>query len=266
MLFYSSFFTYKQGVVAALETFKIWTKTGTSDFHRKPFYTYVIWLLQEESLLLMLGALGAALALWRARRRFIVFAAAWAIGILAAYSLVPYKTPWLALNFTLPLAISGGYAINAIYGWNGQQTVKRAVAIGLMACAVAMGMYQAVVLNFSQYDNDRYPYVYAHTMRGINQLVGEIERLAARAGTGKETDIAIASPDYWPLPWYLREYKRVGFQGRVGDFKEAIVIGSEAQESQLKSRLGENYSRVGGYVLRPGANLVLYIRRDKVKP
>ncbi|HEX6626090.1 MAG TPA: flippase activity-associated protein Agl23, partial [Pyrinomonadaceae bacterium] len=35
VLFYSSFFTNAKGVTDALETFKVWTKTGTSDFHKK---------------------------------------------------------------------------------------------------------------------------------------------------------------------------------------------------------------------------------------
>jgi predicted membrane-bound mannosyltransferase len=56
-------------------------------------------------------------AVWRSARAnsFALFAALWAIGILAAYSLVPYKTPWLALNFIVPLAIIGGYGVGEIY-------------------------------------------------------------------------------------------------------------------------------------------------------
>ncbi len=49
VIFYSSFFTNAKGVTDALETFKVWTKTGTSDFHKKDFQTYVWWLLKEES-------------------------------------------------------------------------------------------------------------------------------------------------------------------------------------------------------------------------
>ena len=30
-------------------------------------------------------------------------------------------------------------------------------------------------------------------------------------GTGTDTGIALVSPDYWPLPWYFRDYKKVGY-------------------------------------------------------
>src|SRR5205085_9710142 len=82
LVYYSSFFTNPPGVYDGfIETFKKWTETGTSDFHRHPFHTYLSWLGQEEAPLLFLGALGAMIAVWRGRNRFAVFAGAWAFGI-----------------------------------------------------------------------------------------------------------------------------------------------------------------------------------------
>ncbi|MDQ3653288.1 MAG: TIGR03663 family protein [Acidobacteriota bacterium] len=263
VLFYSSFFTYAKGIDGALETFKIWTQTGTKD-HTKPFLTYVTWLWQEEAGTLLLGGMGATLALLGARNRFAVFAGAWAFGILAAYSLVPYKTPWLAINFIVPLTIIGGYAVNVFYEWGRKRVpVWSALTLAPALAAVLLGSYQAVRLNFYHYDDDRYPYVYAHTWRDFLTLVSEVERLAARAGTGKETAVSIASPDYWPLPWYLRDYKHVGFHGRLGAYTEPIVIGNESQASQLEAQLGARYQKVGTvYALRPGVNLVIYAHRE----
>lgn len=261
ILFYSSFFRHEEGITDALETFNIWTRTGTSDFHSKPRDTYVRWLLQEESVLLAFGVLGAVLASLRAGNRFALFAAAWAFGLLAAYSLVPYKTPWLTLNFIVPLAIAGGYGVDALYQ---KGAAWRRTALALTSVAIVVGTYQAITLNFFHYDDDRYPYVYAHTRREFLQLVDDIDRFASRAGTKTETSIAVASPDYWPLPWYLRDYKRAGFHGRVGTHNEAMVIGSGAQEGELQAALGDGYRRINSYILRPGVELVLYVRRDLV--
>ncbi|MFN2454050.1 MAG: flippase activity-associated protein Agl23 [Pyrinomonadaceae bacterium] len=267
VLFYSSFFTYAKGVTDALATFKVWAKTGTKD-HVHVWSAYLSWLWQEESLTLLLGVLGAGFAALQARNRFAVFAASWAIGILSAYSLVPYKTPWLALNFIVPLAIVGGYGINEIYRRCESANV-RAALLAFAGICVAFGLYQALSLNFRHYDDDTYPYVYAHTRRETVALVAEIEKLARRAPTGTDTSIAIASPDYWPLPWYLRDYKRVGYHVAipkpVAGGGEPIVIGSETQEAELRASLGDAYARVGSYVLRPGVNLVLYARRDLLK-
>src|SRR5205085_3547518 len=108
VVYYSSFFTNPKGVNDALETFKIWQKTGESEFHHHPFTTYLGWLWQEEAPLLILGTLGTIIAVVRGRGRFAVFAAAWAFGLTLAYSLINYKTPWLQLNFVLPLALVAG--------------------------------------------------------------------------------------------------------------------------------------------------------------
>ncbi|MBA3442073.1 MAG: TIGR03663 family protein [Pyrinomonadaceae bacterium] len=259
ILFYSSFFQHGKGVTDALETFKVWARTGTSDFHRKPLDTYLWWLLQEEAPLLALGVLGAVLAVIRANNRFALFVALWAFGLLAAYSLVPYKTPWLMLNFIVPLAIIGGYGVDVLY--RKKIALKRA-ALALTGVAVAIGTYQTIALNFFHYDDDRYPYVYAHTRREFLELVRDINRIAERVGTKTETSIAVASPDYWPLPWYLRDYKRVGYHGRVGTHNEAMVIGSSTQGNELKAALGDRYRQISSRTLRPGVELVLYVRRD----
>jgi uncharacterized protein (TIGR03663 family) len=262
VLFYSSFFTYSKGVTDAIGTFKFWTKTGKSA-HVHEWYTYLRWLWQEEAPLLVLGAAGAVLSALLGRNRFAFFAGLWAVGITAAYSLVPYKTPWLTLNLIVPLAIISGYTVSVIYRWD--ESIFTALATSVvLGTALTICGYQMVALNFYHYDDDTYPYVYAHTQREVLQLVDEINRLATRAGTGKETTIAVASPDYWPLPWYLRDYKRVGYHGQLVVSGENLVIGAASQEEslQLQTTLGDNYRRIDSYPLRPGVILVLYARRD----
>jgi uncharacterized protein (TIGR03663 family) len=260
VLFYSSFFTYWKGVDGALESLKVWAQTGTKE-HGHDWDTYLWWLLAEEAPLLILGAAGAALALIRRRNRFAIFAGAWAFGILAAYSLIPYKTPWLMLNFTVPLAIIGGSCLNEIYLW-GNGLLSRVLALLLALTALVVCGTQAVRLNFFHYDDEKYPYVYAHTYREFLPLMTEIERLAERAKTGKQTGITITAREYWPLPWYLRDYPHAGFFGRMAATQEPLVVGSVEQEQELETMLGERYQRLGTYPLRPGVTLLLYARRD----
>ncbi len=272
--FYSSFFKNWKGVDDSFKAFAVWRKTGMSEFHGKPMHEYVEWLLKEDAPTLILGALGALVALfeWR-RNRFAVFFAAWGFGLLAAYSLISYKTPWLVLNFLLPLAVAAGYAVQAFGTWAARQwwQLRRrelvwpaAAALAAVACGVSL--YQTYVVNFREYDNDAYPYVYSQTQRQFLDLVGEINRVGERAGT-KEPGFATATNEYWPLPWYFRDNPRAGYEGRLGSYYDPkttlVVIGKEEQLPQLQSVLGDNYERVGGlYPLRPGVNLVLYARRD----
>ena len=103
VLFYSSFFTNYKGICDSLQTFAVWTKTGvTAHVHPPPMY--LIWLFRQESPLLFLGAIGAAMVVLKPKNSLALFCALWSFGLIAAYSLIPYKTPWLVLNFVVPLA------------------------------------------------------------------------------------------------------------------------------------------------------------------
>jgi uncharacterized protein (TIGR03663 family) len=262
VLFYSSFLTYQKGVSDSLKTFEIWAGTGKKE-HVHEWYTYLKWLWQEDAAALYLGALGVALALLRGRNRFAVFAALWAIGIVAAYSLIPYKTPWLVLNFIVPLAVIGGYGVEVVYRRAGADQVLRVFVLALASLTLAFSGYQMIQLNFRHYDDDGYVYPYAHTVREFLPLVDRINSFAASAGTGKETPISITSQDYWPLPWYLQDYTHVGYYaGRIAVLNEPLVIGSEAQEQELEVVLGDRYRRIDSYALRPGVTLLLYGRTD----
>lgn len=261
--FYSSFFTQPQSVAGVVETFKFWVKTGQTA-HRYAWYKYLELLSREELPLLVLGVAGAALAVWRASNRFALFAGLWAFGLLGAYSLTPYKTPWLALNFIVPLALVGGYAVEVISGMGKENRHRRAwsLVLAIVVPALCIALYQTIRLNFHHYDDDRYPYVYAQTRRGFLRLVDEINEIAGRAGTGKQTTVTVTSPDYWPLPWYLRDSKNVSYYGRVIAPQEKIVVCSEKQEPELLRLLAGRYERVGSYPLRPGVTLVLFARHD----
>jgi uncharacterized protein (TIGR03663 family) len=271
VVFYSSFFTnFPKGVSDSLATFKIWTKTGQAH-HVHPIYTYLRWLAYREGALLALGIVGAVFVVFSPKNRFALFTALWAFGVLAAYSLVPYKTPWLALNFIIPLALISGYAVQRIFELERGQL---RLPIVILLAATMWGTYQSVDLNFFNYDNDdsKYVYVYAHTKRGTIALVDEIERIARQGAQGGKTGITIVSPDYWPLPWYLRNYSRVGYFGRMSPSTEPIIIASEGQKAEIESTFGDLYEQVssdapgGTFDLRPGVSLLLYRRTNGERP
>ena len=331
VLFYSSFFTnYPKGVRDSLQALALW-RHRTHE-HAHPFLQYFEWLRQIESPLLLLGAVGAAIAVWRGNNRFALFAAQWAFGLLVAYSLVEYKTPWIALNFIIPLAIVSGYALEQLYRkreepwlplamiagaivlliygrlvkfkpgdvdggltWDFDLHTQWPVMIAILLLSAYAGYvlyarterqkyplnfyfaaslalcvmgYQMYQVNFVHYDDDQLPYVYAHTKREMLSLVEEVDKIGKRLGTGPDTGIALVSPDYWPLPWYLRDYKKVGYYQQIVPTNEPLIIGSIAQEEQLKTTYGDRYvllpssARDGAYPLRPGVDLLLYVRKD----
>ena len=301
VFFYSSFFSnYPKGVNDALLTLSLWRKRTVE--HAHPWYQYTYWLLQEEGLVLTLAGIGAAIAVWRANNRLAVFLSLWSFGLLAAYSIAgmsvsrlisdlfvnhtitqqTYKTPWIVLNFIVPMALTSGYALNVFF----EKLRDFDQPLFFLAPAVlilAFCGYQMFQLNFVHYDDDRYVYVYAHTRRETLVMLEQIDAVANQMKTGYDTGIAIVSPEYWPLPWYFRDYKRVGYYGKVVPTTEPIVIGQTGQEEEIKTTLGEQYQQIdssqlndprilpdrnplGSFSLRPGVDLLLYARRDVAKP
>jgi uncharacterized protein (TIGR03663 family) len=259
VLLYSSFFSNPKGILDSLLTFTYWTKTGQNGIYNRDWSTYFEWLWQEESPLLVLGGIGVATALVRARSRFIVFCAFWTLGIFSAYSLVPYKTPWLALSLILPLTIMAGYTIGELY-----QPGLRALACAMAGAAVFFSLYQAIDVSFVNYDVDSYAYVYAHTNRDFLSLVHEIDAIAAANPARKDIGITVVSPEHWPLPWYLRDYTHVGYWGRLVPTSEPIVIALKTQVPELEQQL-RGYRLFSTHELRPGNALVMYVRKD-VRP
>lgn len=260
-LFFSSFFTFPEGINRAFEAYSLWTQTGSKDHTQNGFFAYLKWLWTMEGMLLALGALGTLIAFGKAKHRFAIFAALWAWGLFAAYSIIPYKTPWLAINFVLPLGLIAGYGINELA--TSHQQWKRGAAAFLAAVAFGTAAYQSINLNFYRYDDDSRPYVYAHSKREFNDLIKNIRRAAEVSGRGKEASILIVSPDYWPMPWSLREYSGTAFFGRIQPAENAeVIVGSVAQAAELDAKYSNTHDFIGTYPLRPGVDLMLYVRTD----
>ena len=261
VLFFSSFFTYAGGVKGAFEAYAIWTKTGNKDHTQNGFWAYFKWGKQLELPIFLLAAAGTLIAFVKARHRFALFTGLWAFGLLAAYSIIPYKTPWLALSFILPMCLIAGYAVNDLLS-NKDVIIRALGALVLLLAAGILG-YQTYVLNFQKYDDDSQAYVYAHTRRGFHDLIRQIEYYAGKSGKGKDAAIEIVSPEYWSMPWYMREYPKAVFHGTFTNTSTSeMIVASTAQKNELNKRYGADYKYIETYPLRPGVDLILLVRKD----
>ncbi len=176
--------------------------------HEKPFCYYAVLLAGGWSgaVILGLAALGIVRALRPPRQ---IFLAGYALLITAIYSAIPYKTPWLALNLWLPLAILAGLAVE----WLWLAAPKLSVRALILAFTVAIGILighdtrQRVFVNPADEKN---PYAYAHTGEDLSRLPARLEQLA-RENNNSNPRIAVVAADAWPLPWYLRKFSQVGY-------------------------------------------------------
>lgn len=257
-LFYSSFFTYYGGIKGILTTLKIWSKTGThTGGHAKPFLYYFKLLYKFELPMMALGIAGFYYS-FRRGNKLTVFIASWAILIYVAYSFIPYKTPWLVLNILLPLSVIGGIFVNNVFTVV-EKNWHYAIFYSIYVCIFGFSCYQSIMLNFINYDDERYELVYVQTKRDIYNLLDRLESLSKKCG--ETMTINIVSREYWPLPWYLREYKNAKFWGSVVDNPNApVIIVDKNGETELRKKLKGDYKKER-FVLRPGIWLIAYIQQ-----
>jgi uncharacterized protein (TIGR03663 family) len=256
---FSSLFTNPAGIGDSLRSLAIWTQTSGATQVSGPL-TYVGWMVEEELPLLVLGLAASAFAAWEGRSRFAIFAAAWATGLFLGYSLIGYKTPWLMLSWLLPYALVGGYALGR--AWASPRTLVRVGAGAAVAGALALSLVQAVQLSFRDYDDEANAYVYVQTQRDTLDLVAWLREEDERRGAGGGMGIVVMSPDYWPLPWYLRDDPNAGFYGQIVDVEAPVQVVKADQVESLPPEFGERYREQARYTLRPGVELVVFVERD----
>ena len=262
VLFYSSFFTYPEGVKGAFEAYAFWTKTGSKDHTNNGFFAYFRWLWKIEAPIVILAAVGSLIALAKARHRLAIFTAFWAFGLFAAYTIIPYKTPWLAVSFILPMGLIAGYGINDL--WHSGDTVQKIITVILASVAALVLGYQSYELNFQRYDDESEPYVYAHTKREFLPMIDKMKYYAAKSKKGNDATITVVSPDYWSMPWYLNDFPHAEFFGKMTDVNasEMIVAKKGEQDEAVRENFAAHYKIAGTYPLRPGVDLYLLVRRD----
>jgi uncharacterized protein (TIGR03663 family) len=184
--------------------------------HAKPFWYYAHLLAGGRSGALICAVACIGLLLTVRKREVSPFAllAYYAVFVFVLYSAIPYKTPWLALNFWLPIALLAGLAAASLWQLpvkhRAVRVLPRAAWLVVAAAAavlIAHDTRQRVFLHPADEDN---PYAYAHTSEDLLGLPQELAEMARQEGLASPR-IAVIAADPWPLPWYLRQYTQVGY-------------------------------------------------------
>jgi uncharacterized protein (TIGR03663 family) len=290
VFFYSSLFTHWSGPIDFFRSIYHWTGERSINDHVHPFYYYLGILLKLE-LPMLIGAVLGGLFVLRQKNIFWLFIAAWTLGMALAYSIIPYKTPWLMISFLIPMAIISGYAAEQLYQLLPPISLRllwlAVIIIALTACwrltwrvnfinyddnNNTNGYFTSLgrSLGLIPYTDGQYGYVYAQTERDIFNLVEELNVQADKLRSRNQTGIYMAAPssDYWPLPWYLRDYTNIDYIGSLNvtpgqrlSIPQTIIIANANQRDILEGLPGW---RAGArtYALRPGVNLVIYVRDE----
>lgn len=181
--------------------------------HQKPWWYYLVLMAGGWS-----GIAFLAFAFWGAAdlprdidlRRALGALVVYTAGILFIYSAIPYKTPWLTLNFLLPLCVLAGNGFARLWQRARKAAARATIVLFAVGLCAALGRdtWQRV---FVAPAGEKNPYAYAQTDEDFLRLPKRVEKFAANNPAGNNLRIAVVAADPWPLPWYLRQYPNVGF-------------------------------------------------------
>jgi uncharacterized protein (TIGR03663 family) len=273
-VFFSSFFTHPAGLWDAIRAYGLFADRAGGAGHEKPWFYYLSILswtraggfVWSEALILALAVCGIASVLLTRRDErpgLGVFLCGYALSQIAVYSAIPYKTPWVMLGSLHAAILLAGLGAVALVRWL-RRCHEDWVAIALMLAGLAdLGM-QTWRGSFRFAADERNPYVYSQTSPDVLRLVKNIREVAAHHPNGRALVIKVMSPEYWPLPWYLRTFPNVGYWSSpdlASDPEAPVMITQTELADKLQSRLKGHYAQeMAG--LRPGFMLTVFYRQD----
>lgn len=255
-LFFSSFGKNPDGILDSVLTYTYWlNRAGQHSIHAHPWYWYLDLLVWIEFIqpitwnedIIVAGALfGFFFAFHRQatlphRRPFCIFLAFFTLILTAIYSAIPYKTPWCALNFLYGMVLLAGLAADRLLTWDTGKWSKSVMISVFILFGIASPLVQSFLLNGRYAAHPGNPWAYAHTSPDIFEMERAVRRVAAAHPDGSDMFIQVVAPghDYWPLPWYLRDFSQVAYTDAVdGRLPNAeLVICHAESKSQILRKL-----------------------------
>lgn len=274
LLLFSSFFTNSSGPLDSVRTYLPWIeRAGGESPHIHPWYFYFhrlgwfhparspVW---SEALILGLAFIGGAVSLRGSKSPLRRFLALYTIILTTIYCVISYKTPWCLLGFFHGMILLAGIGAAAVLDFVRQRPLKiaMATALGALTLQLTWQAWRAGVIDSA---SPRNPYVYAQTSPDIQQLIERLHGMAAVAPDHYRTGVKIVAPDsdYWPLPWYLRQFKKVGWYDQIPEdpFSPVILVSSKFS-AKLDDKSNRKWIMAGYTELRPGTFFELYVELE----
>jgi uncharacterized protein (TIGR03663 family) len=274
LLLFSSFFTNFTGLLDSARTYLPWLKrAGGHSPHIHPWYFYLqrlAWFhpakgpFWSEGLILVVAFVGAVVSLSGNKSPLHRFLAFYTIILTVLYSAISYKTPWCLLNFYLGMILLAGIGAAALVKSCHARSWRVVMITGLGALTLQLS-WQAWRASFVYSADRRNPYVYAQTTPDLSNLVQRVDGIARVASGGFDTVVKVIAPDndYWPLPWYLRRFKHLGWYDKLpADPYAPIVVVSSKLDARLDEKSGRKWIMAGLTELRPGKYFELYVELE----
>ncbi len=264
-LFYTNFLTNPDALISVIpDAINHW-----AEMHRIEriggHWAFYLPILVRYELLVTLLAIAGGIYYLRKRNIFMIFLLYWGVTSLLVYSYLQEKVPWLVLHILLPSAlIAGAYTGELLPSLGKRPRAIEAAVVIVLVLSAGLFIHQSIFINYYENtDSDEimirgipvHGLIYVQTTSEVLDAVGFIEE---RVRDDSNASITIAAPDndYWPLPWYVRNYDSCGYLNSVPEHSDSDIVIVPADETH-NITLDWRYSKKV-FTLRPGYDMAMY--------
>ncbi|MCB0283341.1 MAG: TIGR03663 family protein [Calditrichaeota bacterium] len=249
LLFYTSFLNDLNGLSRFLDSFSVYFNRGIqTDQHNYPWYKYLEWILFYRSggsffseLFVLLCAIPGIIFVFKNpdTDNFVIsgkIIAIFSLLNLMLFSALPYKTPWNMLTFWFGFIVLSGYSLAF---FNQKLNQKKQIIFWVLISAGFLQLsWESIRINYVDYDRASNPYAYAQPVREIEELVESVHQIVEKnmEYAGFYSEVIAPGNDYWPLPWYFRDIKNIGWYNHVDTLQAPaplIIINTALKDDVL---------------------------------
>ncbi|HRK06751.1 MAG TPA: hypothetical protein PLZ57_03185 [Pseudobdellovibrionaceae bacterium] len=271
---FTGFFTDWSGLGKFFEAFDVWSKTGQSGSgHEKAWWYWLAAMFDYEWPMLGGLLLSPFIVLAQSSSRHaenLRLSVLIGFGHYLAYTIIPYKTPWLIMNFWPLLLAWPPHFLNRVKFAKSPQIVMGVASLLILASAV-----WSARLNFAHFVDRRERYVYVQTSMDYRHMMNALEELLRRQPERRADAIVVAIKDPWPLPYELSLFPKMRYafgvdiaEGRhkVDDALLILIDAKDAAAAEARIRQDGRNVRVLRFHIRdaydPGVVIVDMSRWD----
>ncbi len=252
---------FKQNPIINIEKSLVYNihKSYSTGQNKPPHYYITVLLLELPTLIIFLTVLISTIMKGKNKlftikiqnSKTLYFLVILSTLLLITLSIVPYKTPWNTIFLITPIIFTASF----FFKENNEKNQKTKEKI-LLILAITL-LLTTIRVNFFDYDNPQTnPLSYVQAQRTIKPIIRHIILKNPERGI-------VVSNEYWPIPWYLRNYKveyyfkKPNFKIKYSDY-DFMIFDTENIED-FKNSTKKQYQKfiVQDFEIRPGVTLYL---------
>lgn len=153
-----------------------------------------------------------------------------------------YPTLGFILSIMVSILSIGGIHY-LLSNWQKKEIITL-IGISILSGLAVLTARAAYNANYINYDNAKEYLVYAHSARGVKDILVQVEEISQRTTMGKDIVVAYDDDSLYPFWWYLRDYPNKKYFGDkpTNDIKNAdLIISGDSTFNKIAPIIRNNF-------------------------